>query len=79
MMWNMLIIVMVLWLMIELQCVVVYAAVIHVDSSSSNSASNCTGENIATACPTIESGLLLAGSDDTVLMEPGKSAIRTSF
>lgn len=50
----------------------VHGRVIHVDVSTENTVETCTGTSLATACPTIESGLLLAISNDTVLVEPGK-------
>jgi hypothetical protein len=47
------------------------ARTIYVDATSNNPANVCTGLTIGAACPTIESGLLLAESNDTVLIEPG--------
>lgn len=50
---------------------VVMGRTIYVDATSTNPSTTCTGVNTGTACPTIESGLLLARNNDTVLIEPG--------
>jgi hypothetical protein len=48
---------------------VAQARIIYVDAA--NPVDTCTGLSEAAACPTIQSGLLLAGNNDTVLMQPG--------
>jgi hypothetical protein len=50
---------------------VAQARIIYVDAASANPVDTCTGLSETAACPTIQSGLLLAGNNDTVLMQPG--------
>lgn len=52
---------------------------IYVDAASTNLVQTCTGLNVATACPTIESGALLARSNDTILIEPGELVDKLAY